>query len=323
MDSADTYSGPKIIGRGGRGTGKWVWVTPGMTPVTHPEVHEADRPGHESNSNAMIEAAQNLAVSHPLIEQTYMYANLIGSPLPAGIDVDDSPHVRINVLGPIEISPWVVLPTRNKVIELACFLALHRRHPVSMEELQIALSGDLDEGPETSAKSVRTYMSDLRRSLGADHVPVARGAGYGLAHSVECDWDIFKTLAEKAPKLADNESWALGEALNLVRGRPFQGTTYPWVDAELLVSEMEVFISRVARRMGEIGRDLGQPDVLWFAGRQGVLACPYDLGLWEMALEGAAGFDPDELTQTWHDAQVTLGGDADGLRDQARRFGLL
>ena len=234
-----------------------------------------------------------------------------------------SPRSRVNVVGPVEIEPWLEVPTRNKVTEAACFLALHRRRPVTTEELQIALSSDGDLS-ETSAKSVRTYMSELRRSLGAIHLPSARGSGYRLAESVTCDWDEIKEQAARRPADIDDQIMALGEALNLVRGRPFEGTRYSWVDTELLVSEMEVTIGDIARRLGKIARTLdGMDGLLFFAGRRAVLACPYDVGLWEMALEGAAGFDADELAKTWHDAQVTLGDDADALNDLAQRLGLL
>jgi hypothetical protein len=227
------------------------------------------------------------------------------------------------VVGPVEIEPWLEAPTRNKVTEAACFLALHRQRPVTTEEIQIALSSDGDAA-ETSAKSVRTYMSELRKSLGAIHLPSARGSGYRLAESVTCDWDEIKELAARRPTDIDDEIMALAGALNLVRGRPFEGARYSWVDSELLVSEMEVAIGDIARRLGKIARTLDEIEgLLYFAGRRAVLACPYDLGLWEMALEGAAGFDADELAKTWHDAQVTLGDDAVALHDLAQRLGLL
>jgi hypothetical protein len=223
----------------------------------------------------------------------------------------------------VEVESWPETPTRSRVTEAACFLALHRRRPVTTEELQIALSSDGDVS-ETSAKSVRTYMSELRRSLGAIHLPSARGSGYRLADSVTCDWDEIKELAAQRPADIDDQIMALSGALNLVRGRPFEETRYSWVDSELLVSEIEVAIGDIARRLGKIARAQdGMEGLLYFAGRRAVLACPYDLGLWEMALEGAAGFDTDELARTWHDARVILGDDAVALHDLAQRLGLL
>ncbi len=223
----------------------------------------------------------------------------------------------------MEVEPELPPSKRNVVLELACYLALHRRRAVTTEELQIALSGD-DDGPETSRKSVRTYVSELRRWVGSDYVPSARGSGYRLADSVTSDWAEFLSLVQRRFEDPDEEISALAKAINLVRGRPFSGTKYKWVDSELLVSEMEVAIADAARRLGAIVAGRGDAAPFAFvAGRRAVLACPYDLGLWEMALEGAAGWDSDELAKTWHLARVTLGDDVAALEDVARRLGLL
>jgi hypothetical protein len=242
---------------------------------------------------------------------------------PPRTDAPDSPLIRIKILGSVEVDPELQAPKRSVVLELACYLALHRRRLVTTEELQIALSGDDADGPETSAKSVRTYMSELRRWLGADHVPSARGSGYRFGESVTCDWDEFRAFAHEQHTHPYEQMLPLCNALNLVRGRPFEGTNYKWVDAELLVSQIEVEISGVARRLGAIGAgEEGMAPTVWFAGRRAALACPYDIGLWEMALEGAAGFDATELANTWHDAQVALGDEAAALSELAQRLGL-
>jgi hypothetical protein len=107
-----------------------------------------------------------------------------------------------------------------------------------------------------------------------------------------------------------------------VRGRPFAGTNYKWVDAELLVSEMEVAISDVARRMGAVASDQSEAGFRYVAARRAALACPYDMALWQMALEGAASWDATELARSWHDAQVALGDDAAALGLVVERLGL-
>ena len=81
--------------------------------------------------------------------------------------------VLIKVLGSVEIEGWRETPKRKIVTELACYLALHAGRPVSGEELRAALWPEADS--EASAKSLRNYMSDLRRALGSEHVPMARG----------------------------------------------------------------------------------------------------------------------------------------------------
>jgi hypothetical protein len=292
--------------------GSWIWVISGVAqpppkqlPETDPSVPEK---GHWSAVDETDAAAEG-AIGDP---QTIPVPN----PEPG-----DTSVIKINILGPVVVDPELAPPKRHVLLELACYLALHRRRPVITEELQIALSGD-DDGPETSAKSVRTYMSELRHWIGAEHVPSARGSGYRLAESVTSDWDEFRALAQQRSEDHYEQLRLLSEALNLVRGRPFAGTNYRWVDAELLVSEIEVAISDVARRLGALASAQGAAAIVWFAGRRAVLACPYDIGLWEMALEGAAGYDPTELERSWRDAQVALGDEAAALREVANRLGL-
>ena len=104
-------------------------------------------------------------------------------------------QVLLKVLGTMEIEGWRETPKRRIVSELTCYLALHAGRPVSGEVLRTALWPEADS--EASAKSLRNYMSDLRRALGSEHVPMARGTGYSV--SVRCDWTEFIALGEVRP----------------------------------------------------------------------------------------------------------------------------
>lgn len=296
--------------------GSWIWVAPGVAQPPPEQLPETDPSTPEKGHRSAI--GETDAAAEGAIEGAIDDSQTTPAPDP---EPGDTSAVKINILGPVVVDPELAPPKRHVVLELACYLALHRRRPVTTEELQIALSGD-DDGPETSAKSVRTYMSELRHWIGTEHVPSARGSGYRLAESVTSDWDEFRAFAEQRSEDHHEQLLLLSKALNLVRGRPFAGTNYRWVDAELLVSEIEVAISDVARRLGALASALGAAPIAWFAGRRAVLACPYDIGLWEMALEGAAGYDKVELEQTWHDAQVALGAEASTLQEVAERLGV-
>ena len=121
------------------------------------------------------------------------------------------------------------------MVELACYLALHRERPVSGESLRAALRPDGSK--EQSAKTLRTYLSMLRKALGPDALPSRPSGGYQLASWVTTDWERFVELSR-----SDDVDDAL-EALSLIRGRPFEGVpsgTYAWVFSEFLVSDMEV-----------------------------------------------------------------------------------
>jgi two-component SAPR family response regulator len=110
-------------------------------------------------------------------------------------------QVLVSVLGTVEIEGWRETPKRRIVSELTCYLALHAGRPVSGEELRAALWPESDS--EANAKSLRNYVSDLRRALGSEHVPMARGTGYSV--SVRCDWIQFTELVKSTQLIGADE----------------------------------------------------------------------------------------------------------------------
>ena len=149
------------------------------------------------------------------------------------------------------------MPKRKVVSELACYLALHARRPISGEVLRAALWPDADS--EAGAKSLRNYMSELRRALGSR--ARADGPGDGLlglgVGAVRLE--PVHPAGEIDPADRERRGWLLKEALSLVRGRPFTGVTYNWAFSELLVSEMEVGVSEAARRLAALSMEAGDP----------------------------------------------------------------
>ena len=212
---------------------------------------------------------------------------------------------EILILGSVEAHGWRSPPERAVVVELACYLALHRERPVSGESLRAALRPDGSK--EQSAKTLRTYLSMLRKALGPDALPSRPSGGYQLASWVTTDWERFVELSR-----SDDVDDAL-EALSLIRGRPFEGVasgTYAWVFSEFLVSDMEVAIASVVTRAvgqlvqaGDLERALG-------AVRQGLRAVTGDYGLWELYLSMAAQASPAALTRARSEARAALGDDA-------------
>ena len=130
---------------------------------------------------------------------------------------------------------------------------------------------------------MRTYLSSLRRSLGAQAFPA--GAGYRLSEVVICDWDLLRKAAEHG----DLDSQL--EALSLVRGRPFDGVragTYGWVFADFLISDIEVAVSGVAKKAADECHEQGRLDTALWSLRQGLLAAGSDFALWERYLSLSA-----------------------------------
>jgi DNA-binding SARP family transcriptional activator len=350
VSRTDSYRGPRVIARRGRGMGACVWVAPGIGgpsradeegEVTHwasawsnleralflesveaaeGPVHESvdgdDRPLHygdfffdpDNDGEIIDEFAQEIDGAGFEVAAVELVAPQIVRAAKVGF-------VSVNVLGQIEVFPWRVPPRRRVIIELACYLALHPGHPVSGEALRFALWPDADGNAEASAKSLRNYVSELRKALGAEFVPSARGSGYAVSAAVQTDWDQFKRTVNNAKAEGADEAQLLREALSLVRGRPFAGVDWGWAFAESLVSEMEVTISQVAQRLAALSMESQDFSTAGFAAHQGLLANPYDGALWEVALRTAAGLGSNELLRTWRDAQATLGDDAEALTE--------
>jgi hypothetical protein len=212
---------------------------------------------------------------------------------------------EILILGSVEARGWNSPPERAVVVELACYLALHRERPVSGESLRSALRPDGSK--EQSAKTLRTYLSMLRKALGPDALPSRPSGGYQLASWVTTDWERFVELS-KSDVVDDGL-----EALSLIRGRPFESVpsgTYAWAFSEFLVSEMEVAVASLVTRVVDQLVNVGDLERALNAVRQGLRAVAGDYGLWELYLSMAERAGPAALSRARSEAGAALGEDA-------------
>lgn len=98
-----------------------------------------------------------------------------------------------------------------------------------------------------------------------------------------------------------------------MRGRPFTGVpahSFGWVFSELLVTEMEVAITQVTRRVVEhfaVRNDLASAS---WAVQQGLRAVPTDFRLWDLRLAVAVHLGSAELQRARRDAEASLGEDS-------------
>jgi DNA-binding SARP family transcriptional activator len=134
--------------------------------------------------------------------------------------------VEFRVLGPVEATVEgrpVPLPAA-KPRALLALLLLSRNRVVPVSHLVDELWGE--EPPETATKALQGYVSQLRKSLGADRV-LTRPPGYSLRiEDGELDLDRFERLVREGRELlAAGDSKAaskrLEQALELWRGMPF------------------------------------------------------------------------------------------------------
>lgn len=258
-----------------------------MRASAAPEVLASDL--SHLDHQAIAAAAELLsAASHdedvaPLLEAT---PEPVQAPSPALVGRDHEVWVR--VLGPVEVTGWSKpIGPRRKYEEIVAYLATHDRAVVA-ERLRTAVWPDKELDP----KSFREAMSRVRSHLGRDHLPPAARGAYRLGQSVGCDWARFRELSVAARTARADSTRAIAlwrEALELVRGEPFGGglheaSAYGWAYSEMLVYDMQREITEAADTLAELALANGDIETTLWATRQGHLATPGQLSLfdWQM-----------------------------------------
>ena len=128
-------------------------------------------------------------------------------------------HVQIRVLGPLEVGVdgRSLEVRRQKQRALLALLALRAGEVVPTGRLVDELWGN--EPPKAAVGSLQNFVSDLRKTIGAD-VLVTRAPGYVLDIPREAvDVHRFERLVREAGNAApEQRATSLGEALSLWRG---------------------------------------------------------------------------------------------------------
>lgn len=147
--------------------------------------------------------------------------------------------MRVNVLGPVRA--WLgedelaLGPARQRAV--LALLATRANRLVSRHELIDGLWGDAP--PVSAVGSLHTYVSGLRRALGAARgVLVSQTSGYSLRLTDgTVDAEVFDRARSRAQLLMDSGDHraaqvALDEALDLWRGEAYSGMPGPFAEAE-------------------------------------------------------------------------------------------
>ncbi|MGD0880630.1 MAG: BTAD domain-containing putative transcriptional regulator [Acidimicrobiales bacterium] len=201
--------------------------------------------------------------------------------LPIPDRTDRVPEVEVAVLGPIEIRGASREFTRAWARELVVYLAMHP-NGASNEVWATALWPERMMAPS----SLHSTASVARRSLGKshkgeDHLPRSHGR-LALAPSVGTDWDRFLELADTE----DTVRWR--EALELVRGRPFEGMrSTDWAILDGTAPAIESAIVDLSGRLAGACLREGDPRGAEWAARRGLVVSPYDERLYRMLMRAA------------------------------------
>src|SRR5579875_2086600 len=198
--------------------------------------------------------------------------------------------LKVSVLGPFTINgvPAALQPAQS---QLVLALALNGRDGLSNGQLCYLLGADPDH--PKPADSLRQLIARTRRQLG--RAPDGRewiehlGMGqYALHPLARLDWDDFEERAQRG--LRDSDPHSLRDALALIRGRPFTGCYYWWLDLAL-TETVRAQIVDAADLLAELELAAGDAAASARAARTGLAADPVAEQLWRalMRAEHAAG----------------------------------
>jgi DNA-binding SARP family transcriptional activator/tetratricopeptide (TPR) repeat protein len=167
----------------------------------------------------------------------------------AQVQPERAAPLHVSVLGPLEVrlGERPIEVTTGRLRALLTVLAMSAGRPVPVDSLATAVWGE--ELPDDARRSVQTYVTRLRRTLGSDAIRT-QPDGYVL-HADDVDALRFLRALDAAATAPDRsqERAILLDALALWRGTPFEGVRAVWleqVEAPLLNDR---YLSAVERRI--------------------------------------------------------------------------
>jgi Bacterial transcriptional activator domain/LysM domain len=204
-----------------------------------------------------------------------------------GAPEDATSEVEVRVLGPIELAGAARID-RPKSAELIVCLALHRQG-LDADRLSEALW----PGKPLVGNTLYTTASVARAALGSASdggllLPRTSDGRYRLSPAATLDWERFLALAEQGRSLGGHGADALGRALELVRGRPFESTrpgSYEWTVVHQ--AEMEAQIAEAAEQLADRRLEAGDHAGATWAARRGLRASPDNERLYRVLLRAA------------------------------------
>ncbi len=209
------------------------------------------------------------------------------APQPAGAG---RAELRIGVLGALTINdqPAALLPAQSQLIVA---LALHGDAGLSNGQLCDLLGSD--PGHRRPSDSLRQLIVRTRRQLGRagdglEWIEHRGGGRYALHRTATVDWTEFEAITSRA--IAARDAGQLAAAMSMVRGEPFTGCYYWWLDLAL-VERVRARITDAADTLGKLELASGRPAQAARAARGGLVADEAAERLWRvlMRAEHAAG----------------------------------
>ena len=200
-----------------------------------------------------------------------------------------APSLRIGVLGSLTVNgqAGALVPAQSQLIVA---LALN---PDGLSNRQLRVLLGADSGHPKPADSLRQLIARTRRAVGraADGREWIEHLGHGryaLHADARVDWREFETLT--AEGISSAATAPLTEALNMIRGQPFTGCYYWWLEPAM-VEAVTARIVAAAEKLAELSLAGRDPAAAVRAARIGLTADASAEQLWRimMRAEHAAG----------------------------------
>ena len=176
--------------------------------------------------------------------------------------------LRISVIGPVTIEPHEGR-LADPVVATIGYLAFHAERPRSFDDIQGAVWAEVPAGQEIMRSTFLNYVSKIRQGIEARHLPDAGPKGYRLV-DFTTDVDELERFLDDAEIADSEEAIALrARALELLRGRPFEGEKLDyvsWVTRDGLDGRIVSLVRRLceteALRLRDLGDAAGAEEVL-------------------------------------------------------------
>jgi DNA-binding SARP family transcriptional activator len=209
---------------------------------------------------------------------------------PESVRPSPAASLRIGMLGQLTINgqPGALLPAQTQLI-----VALAVNGPAGLSNGQLCDLLGADADHPKPADSLRQLIARTRRQLGrADDgkewiIHLGHGQ-YALHPDSRVDWREFQALTDEGT--AAKDAGKLAAALSMIRGQPFTGCYYWWLDIEL-VDSVSANIVAAAAALAELALAKPDPASAARAARIGLVADATEEELWRLLMraEHAAG----------------------------------
>jgi hypothetical protein len=281
-----------------------LWITPVVSGVTALGVVMGREKLRRRDDNVMANTRETcddgLGADHLVLESEVSVPNCV------------PPHeFMVGVLGPVNVTTADgdrVKFARSRSEELVVWLALH-----PSKRFRSMARADMWAEPVKDS-TFANITSDARKAVqscdGVSSLGVTLNDELSLT-GVVSDLEILRRCVDHARRWPDDGgSDALRYGLSLVRGTPFSGVSYIWSDSTGLATEAVMLVVRAATMLADMCSDADDPDGVYWATGQGLLAVPGQEDLLAVRLRlHAERQDRAGLVAEWNAYLRMLAGD--------------